>query len=72
MDIVISVFMELSVVCARRLRADPSLDLGVLPLVVLLVDALVPADTADASGTSAAFAGKMDAAGPRRMCSWAI
>ena len=64
--------MELSVVFARRLRADPSLDLEVFPLVIVLVDSLVPADTGEAGGTSMALAGKMDAAGPRRICSCAI
>jgi hypothetical protein len=72
MDIVISVFVELSVVGARRLRADPSLDLGGVPLLVLFVAVLVPAGTAAAAGISKVLAGKMEAAGPRRMCSWAI
>jgi hypothetical protein len=74
MDMVISVFVELSEVCARRLRADPSLDRGATPLLVLLPAAVTEADVvavAAAAGISA-LADRMDAAGPRRIWSCAI
>ena len=67
MDIVISVFVELSVICTRRLRADPILDRVVLPLLALLAFMLVPVGIAAAGEISTVLAGKMEAVGPRRI-----